>query len=93
MSEVIEARGHPGRESHESRASGREQCRESVIFPPLSLSPSFLPFFLPPLAFVTSIRVFSSLLSLSSSSSSTRSLDSIETGRLTSKRTLFTTTT
>lgn len=47
MSEVIEARGHPGRESHESRASGREQCRESVIFPSLSLSLSFLPSFLP----------------------------------------------
>lgn len=26
VSEVIEATGHPGRKSHESRASGREQC-------------------------------------------------------------------
>lgn len=32
VSEVIEARGHPGRKSHESRASGREQCRRPVFF-------------------------------------------------------------
>lgn len=31
MSEVIEARGHPGRKSHESRASGREQCRGALL--------------------------------------------------------------
>ena len=31
MSEVIEARGHAGRKSHESRASGREQCREARL--------------------------------------------------------------
>lgn len=53
VSEVIEARGHPGRKSHESRASGREQCRAALLarllpptLPPtssssLSLSPSF----------------------------------------------------
>lgn len=31
VSEVIEARGHPGRKSHESRASGREQCRAALL--------------------------------------------------------------
>lgn len=58
MSEVIEARGHPGRKSHESRASGREQCRETrlrllllsffVRFPllPSFRSISFLPLLL-----------------------------------------------
>lgn len=38
VSEVIEARGHPGRKSHESRASGREQCRAALLvrLPPAS---------------------------------------------------------
>lgn len=31
VSEVIEAGGHPGRKSHESRASGREQYRETLL--------------------------------------------------------------
>lgn len=31
VSEVIEATGHPGRKSHESRASGREQCRAALL--------------------------------------------------------------
>lgn len=39
VSEVIEATGHPGRKSHESRASGREQCRAALLvrllLPPL----------------------------------------------------------
>lgn len=33
VSEVIEARGHPGRRSHESRASGCEQCLPSTCSP------------------------------------------------------------
>lgn len=56
MSEVIEARGHPGRKSHESRASGREQCRETRLrllllsfFVRFPLLPSFRSIsFLPP---------------------------------------------
>lgn len=38
VSEVIEATGHPGRKSHESRASGCEQCRAALLvrlLPPL----------------------------------------------------------
>lgn len=30
VSEVIEVRGHPGRKSHESRASGCEQCYRAL---------------------------------------------------------------
>lgn len=42
VSEVIEATGHPGRKSHESRASGREQCRAALLVR-LLLLPSPLP--------------------------------------------------
>lgn len=39
VSEVIEATGHPGRKSHESRASGREQCRAALLVRLLLLPP------------------------------------------------------
>lgn len=47
VSEVIEATGHPGRKSHESRASGREQCRAALLVrllpPPLPRHLSAVP--------------------------------------------------
>lgn len=48
VSEVIEARGHPGRKSHESRASGREQCQAALLLPhpPPQLSSLSYPLFL-----------------------------------------------
>lgn len=39
VSEVIEATGHPGRKSHESRASGREQYRAALLVRLLLLPP------------------------------------------------------
>jgi len=50
VSEVIEATGHPGRKSHESRASDREQCRAALLvhlLPSLLLRRSSLLFLLP----------------------------------------------
>lgn len=61
VSEVIEARGHPGRKSHESRASGREQCQAALLLPHPPPQPSSLSY---PLLLVASPLLHSLSLSL-----------------------------